>query len=492
MKSHCLTTFRIGGINVVLPIFLLTLLISSCRRDDFYTGNDVNLRFSTDTLRFDTVFTKVGSATRQVKIYNPVNQPVLVDIKMINPQSRFRFNADGSPGPEVNLIEINAMDSIYIFVEVTIDPDQPASIMPFILEDQILFEVNGREKILYLEAYGQNANYITGTDKRAVSLLSCNLGEVIWNDPKPYVIYGVLYIDSCQLTLPAGTKVYVHGGIVKDSVNLYNAGLIVCLNKGKIVSQGTVDRPVVIQGDRLEPAYQEVKSQWVGILFSTRSRGNFLTQTTIKNSVIGVQVDSLAELKLNGCRIFNTGNAGIIGRHGFIAADNCLVYNNEAQAVLLRHGGSYQFQYCTFASYGGRVEAVSMNNYYCYEFPCEFAYVNPLDALFVNCIITGNGQDEIGIDYAGERSTLFYKFENCLVKVDEILGQNFHPDFFNYCQDCYNISSNDRLFLNLAKYDFHPDTMSVALGKARTIFVKEDIEGKIRKEPNPDAGCYEL
>ena len=49
---------------------IIGLVISSCRKDDYYTGSDVVLRFSVDTLTFDTVFTEVGSATRVLKVYN--------------------------------------------------------------------------------------------------------------------------------------------------------------------------------------------------------------------------------------------------------------------------------------------------------------------------------------------------------------------------------------------------------------------------------------
>jgi len=471
----------------------LLLLFFSCRRDDYYEGNDVNLRFSVDTLRFDTVFTKVGSATRIIKIYNPVDLPVRVNLTMDAESQRFfRYNVEGVKGPTANDIEINANDSIYVFVEVTINPDDPLVVSPFIIEGKILVEVNGNTKNLYLEAFGQNANYITGTNKGTVSLLSCQFGQVAWDDPKPYVVYGILYIDSCQLNLPAGTRVYVHGGIVRDESTLYNDGLIVCLQNGRIVSKGTVEQPVIIQGDRLEPAYADVKSQWVGVLFAPGSRGNMMEHTTIKNSIIGIQVDSLARVDLNSCRFYNTGNAGIIGRHGFISADNCLIYNNDGPAVLLRHGGSYQFQYCTVASYGGRSEAVSMTNYTCYEFPCEQAFVNPLDALFVNCIFAGSNEDEVSIDYVGERSDLFYKFENCIVRVNQLLRSGDHTDFFDHCTDCHNLKLGERLFLNQTKQDYRLDTMSVALGKARPIFITKDIDGKDRKTTNPDPGCFEF
>jgi hypothetical protein len=72
------------GNNNFTGIWILAavLCIIACRRDDYYENNDVKLRFSVDTLRFDTVFTTLGSATRWVKVYNPKDQPVLIDISL--------------------------------------------------------------------------------------------------------------------------------------------------------------------------------------------------------------------------------------------------------------------------------------------------------------------------------------------------------------------------------------------------------------------------
>ena len=186
---------------------------------------------------------------------------------------------------------------------MTVDPDQPLSISPFILSDEIEVTANGKIFVAYLEAWGQNANYIPSTDgKGKGALLSCNLGERTWNDPKPYVIYGILYIDSCTLILPAGTKIYVHGGIVRDTNTIYNDGLIVFLENGKLDARGTYDNPVVIQGDRLEEEYRDVKSQWVGMLFWQQSKGNKLSHTTIKNSIIGIRACLLYTSKLHKCK----------------------------------------------------------------------------------------------------------------------------------------------------------------------------------------------
>ncbi|MDV7394966.1 hypothetical protein RZS08_26510, partial [Arthrospira platensis SPKY1] len=111
-------------------IFLL-----GCRHERmFRTDGDVRLAFSTDTLRFDTVFTELGSSTRILKVYNTYGQFLRISsISFATGEStRFRMNVDGLPGEFFEDVEIAPNDSIYVFVEVTIDPDQPLSVSPFV------------------------------------------------------------------------------------------------------------------------------------------------------------------------------------------------------------------------------------------------------------------------------------------------------------------------------------------------------------------------
>jgi len=54
----------------------------------------------------------------------------------------FRFNIDGEPGPVVEDIEIMAHDSLFLFLNATIDPNDANT--PFIIDDSIIFLVNGK------------------------------------------------------------------------------------------------------------------------------------------------------------------------------------------------------------------------------------------------------------------------------------------------------------------------------------------------------------
>ena len=69
----------------VLVLFVVLIsTVSSCRKEGLYTGNDAVLSFSVDTLQFDTVFTTVGTVTRNFRIENTTNNTLLLDINLKN------------------------------------------------------------------------------------------------------------------------------------------------------------------------------------------------------------------------------------------------------------------------------------------------------------------------------------------------------------------------------------------------------------------------
>ena len=136
------------GNSRLLLFILISLGIYSfgCYKEQYTSSSDVKLRFSTDTLRFDTVFTTIGSATRSFKIFNDASLPVKISKIKIKSSSGsiFRLNVDGFAAKSLELeeIEIGAKDSIYAFVEVTVNPNQPLSVSPFVVTDQVDFVTN--------------------------------------------------------------------------------------------------------------------------------------------------------------------------------------------------------------------------------------------------------------------------------------------------------------------------------------------------------------
>jgi hypothetical protein len=484
--------------------FALSLALLSCEDEqNFITDGNFTLEFSLDTIRFDTVFTSLGSATRSFKVYNRNDRPIIINKVSIegNEGGRFMMNVNGIAADEVEEVEIWANDSIYVFVETTVDPDQPVSVSPFVIEDRIIFDTGTKEQSVVLEAWGQNANYIPSRFNQGRNvLLSCDNETVTWNDPKPYVIYGVLFIDSCILEVAAGTRIHVHGGVVENDLfgGLINDGLIYTRTNGSIRMLGTAENPIIVQGDRLEEGFAEADGQWQGIFLERGSQGNVIEHTTIKNCVYAIYADSLSSFAARNAQFYNTSSNAIIGFQSNIRMDNCLVYNAQSDAVRLLLGGNYDFRYCTVASYGVDASAMSLSNFFCYDLLCTVSEIGPLNATFSNCILFGSGRDELVLAdaFLGEAPGFFnIKFDNCIVKLDQTLDNEEagYADFLeNQCSNCINATRDDPLFVDINEDDYHLDTLSVAEMRAIPLpDIKIDLEGNTRDEMAPDIGCFE-
>jgi hypothetical protein len=466
--------------------------------DEIIKETGFELAFSTDTLRFDTVFTQLGSATRILKVYNRQDERIRIsNIEIAGDFSeKFRMNVDGIPGNRVEDVEIPANDSIYIFCEVEIDPDEDISASPFVIESQIRFETDDREQRVLLEAWGQNANYIPSRFGRGtLNLLN---GDAIWDDPKPYVIYGWLFVDNGTLTIPAGTHVYVHGSLVRnEELGVYDDGRLWILENGKLDIQGTAENPVIIEGDRLEEAFDGAPNQWVGIYIASGSRGNRMSYTTIRNSSWSVYVDSAATFVAEQSQFYNTGSSSIIGERATIQMDNCLIYNNNGNSFQVIHGGDYELNHCTVASYGVDASAMALSNFICYEPTglggCALGSTYRLHARFRNSIFFGSRDKElIFSDFIDQgREGFDYEFENCIVRVDDEFLEDF-PDFYDFCTNCpQEVDRSTPLFMDANADEYQLDSLSIAIDAGTFLDdVLVDIEGNQRDE-NPDIGCFE-
>jgi hypothetical protein len=484
--------------RVFLPIvFFLSFSIYfiSCFDENNVDATDANISFSIDTLRFDTVFTTLGSVTRQFKIYNNHSESItLRSVRLAQgSNSKFRMNVDGISSNELSEIRILANDSIYVFVEVTIDPDDPLSVSPFIIyEELVIMTTDGMKKVV-LEAWGQNANYFPSKSSAGSLIrLTCNNGTVQWDDPKPYVIYGLLFIDSCGLSIAPGTRIYVHGGLGRLEDGIFNDGGFLFMENGYINAKGTLDNPIVFQGDRLEKEYQDVEGQWAGIRLLPSSKGNILEHTIIQNSIIGVRADSASSLSMTSCIIKNTSNVGVIGINSEIQIDNSLIYGNNAQSVAFVSGGKYILRHCTLANYLNQAPAMYLDNFTCLNSDCSSVEVNPIEVNIENSIIMGSNNDELDItDYTGgmDANAFQLSISNSIIRVNELKST---IDLSSYCSNCIEYS-DQALFKSEDEDDYHLESMSIALDAGN--FINDlpiDLEGIPRDQNNPDLGCFEF
>lgn len=484
----------------VLPVLLAVAFLwtQGCQEIRFDTGSAVDIDFSTDTLSFDTVFTQVGSTTKYFKIYNKSKQFARIDrIETGRGTGRFRINADGFQGPVVKDLEIPPEDSVYVFVEVTIDPDQPLSVSPFVIEDEVRVQCGERTSAVTLTAWGQNANYIPRRDgARKQVLVTCDMSTWTWDDPKPYVIYGVVMVDSCTLDIPAGTRVYVHGGQVFQGGSSYNDGVLYIGKYGKLKISGTSEEPVTFQTDRLEVDYQKRIGQWGRIHLAPGSKGNVISHARLYHANIGVLVDSTAEVSIEHSVIGFNGNSSVAAFKGSVYAVNSLFHTAAGYNFRADFGGRYNFDYCTFANIGFGQEAIGVTNYFCFardNDQCTDGRASVLNLHLRNSILYSSKADALVLADATEDPSYFRtSFENTIIRMDQLLNKSQYPDFLKDHPSVLHYQPGDPLFLDAGEYDFQLDSLSVARGVGRPLpGIDVDFYGKNRDPERPDAGAFE-
>jgi hypothetical protein len=458
---------------------LVILFSDGCRKDPLDSDSDAQLLFSRDTVVFDTVFTTVGSATRQFKVYNTSSKSVLISsIRLAGGSaSVFHMNVDGSPVVSTGDLVLRGGDSMYIFVDVTIDPNNSNN--PLMVEDSILFETNGNRQKVVLNAVGQDAYF------HYYSVLNCN---EVWTNDKPHVIWGYAIVPSCcTLTINAGARVHLH-----------NNSVLAVDSCASLRVLGAYMNPVKFQGDRLEPEYAEEPGQYYGIWLSGGSRNNVIDWAEIKNGSIGVRVDTLGNsanptLRITNTKIRNMTYGGIVTLAGsWIEGDNLAVTNCGQYCVGILYGGKCTFRHCTFGNYWNidtrATPAVVLNNWYKIDdFTNEYRDIT--QAEFYNCIIYGDLDNELGIDSANTAAHQFnFLVSHCLVKTNENVSNTAY-----YVSNVYN---QDPAFHDVPLYDLSIDATSAAINIGDNVvgaLIPLDLSNYLRTtDGTPDAGAYEF
>lgn len=470
-------TIRYSARIIIILLISTALAYTGCRKDEFNTDPGFRLKFSTDTVMFDTVFTTIGSITRQLVIRNSGNSKINISKIALarGSASPFRLNIDGTATELYRDLEIGPKDSAYIFVKVTIDPKNASN--PLIESDSIIFETNGNVQDVKLVAWGQDAYFYHNV------ILT---GDVILPDDKPHVVYGTLTADkNCRLTILPGTRLYFHNG---SSFEIRSGA--------SLNVTGTLELPVIFTSDRLDDDYLDIPGLWDGIWLEKGSKDISFTYAEITNSIVGIQADSIGfaggePLKLHNCLINNIKNYGILATRSDIISTNCQITNCGGNVVSIEQGGNYDFRNCTLANYfsGKGYAALSISNYSLDSLfkPIPGELTN---AYFGNCIITGSMQNEIDF-YELAGTTYNFQFDQCLVSWNKV---NVYESKFTNC-----IFNEDAKFIDPYINDFQLDTLSFAIDAASISIInntipdiKFDRKGVSRLIPGPpDLGAYE-
>jgi len=460
----------------ILPIFLLslltaTILITGCSQEDEFASDPIeSLRFSADTLTFDTVFSTLGTPTAWLKIYNTGKERIKITGIALQSggQSGFRINLDGV-SENITDVEIPAKDSLFLFVALT--PSEQGEGKPVFINDAVVFQTNGKQKQIVLEAYSQDAYIWRGKTITSDTTLTAD---------KPYLIYDSLLVaKNVTLTIKEGVSFYFHHGA---KAKIF----------GTVKAIGTAQEPITFRGDRMDDMltdfpYDYYPGQWGSVQLKSSSFENEFDYVHIRGGGSGIIADTSSversKLKLTNSIIHNMSEYGLFSSNNQISVANCQITNSGLNTVCLI-GGTYDFTHCTIANYQRLVTRSSST------LSIQSASGMPLQAEFNNSIVFGSYASEIDTAFAKETSSKL-QFRNCLLrsgKLPAVVATN-----------C--IYPSDAKFLKLGteaekyQYDFRLDSISEARYKAEVTYSLKyplDMNGVSRIDENiPDMGAYE-
>ena len=457
----------------ISSLAVAALMMTACIDDSFTDSPSDQPEFSVDTLNMGVVFTEQMTTTHRFTVTNPASKSLSIShIGLSGDDARyFRLNVDGFSGREFNNVEIRGKDSIFVFVEATLPPTQAD--IPIEINAYVDFTTNGVSRSVVLSAYGQDVVRLRG------EIID---SDTTFDSAKPYQIFDSLIVaPGATLTLAPGTQLLFHDG----------AYMAV---DGRLISNGSVDSPVTLAGDRTgnvvsDISFDLMSRQWQGLIFSAGSTGNDLKNTIIKNTVFGVIVDGSDEdadrpsLSLLNCRLRNSGSTVLSAVYADVYAVGCEFAEGGGGLVALR-GGNHSFNHCTFANYylfaaiGG--PAISFSHF---NGETDDLTDHPyLSANIDNCIIYGLGADLSHGDLSGTDIMI----RNCLLK-----SKGDDDDNFIAC-----IWGEDPLYYTIRNeyiFDYRLKDDSPAIGTADPTLTATEAATDgygLQRGSQPDLGAY--
>ena len=480
---------------LILP--LLALLVVACSDYESFSDNpNFRLTFSEDTIAFDTLISTIPSSTKTLYAFNNNGNGMRISNIQLEggAESLFRVNVDGRYLADGTWSDFEVLkhDSLVIRIEMT--PPEVGSTEPLYFEDKLHFLLENGAKQTVVLSGGSIDAYI----KKGLIIES---DETLLTD-KAYVIYDSLVVKKgATLTLTEGTRLMFHD---KAALHVY----------GKLLVQGSLEKPVVLRGDRMDHMfdyllYDNTPSRWEGVIIHRGSYGNEFYQCDLHSSLFGIIVEDTEQvipdetkpsITLDCCILHNIGGDGLQLNNCVSKVTNTQISNTLGHTVNI-NGGSHTFVYSTIAQFypftANRGDALHLASS---EDGGEYGLLRK--AHFINCVIAGYGPDVImgeNIPDDGSCNYLFYHSFLNTPPVDDIehfVGNIFDQDKKKN-EDEKLVRQDNFLVFDTENfiYDFTPKAESLIRSLADANYEGVPVFDRLGvsrlADEGPDAGCYE-
>ncbi|MDM1406773.1 hypothetical protein HX062_03720 [Myroides sp. DF42-4-2] len=482
-------------------LFLLFVLFSfaSCRTDMDFEPATQALRFSADTVYLDPVFSETQSSSYLVKIYNTSNKNIKIPQLRLGKgdQSYFNLLVEGVSGKQFSNVELLAKDSLYVFIHTLGKADPQAK--EFIYTDQLRLMGNAQPQSIELVTLIKDAYFLHPGKADQQVLHDIKIADettvegfyigdtnvhakntLHMDNAKPYVVYGYAIIPENQtLYIAAGTELYFHE----------NSGII-GLKGSAIQAKGTKEEPIIFRHDRLEASYAYTAGQWSGIRLE-QPGASTLDHVRIEQAKIGLYLDKAEDFTLTNAQLYNHAYTALEAINSTLVGQNIVAATTQNATVVLRNGGNYLFQHCTFSNSGFRPDQLALR--------IENSKDAPFERLLIqnSLLHTAIAQS---FAFIGDEAPSQVQFDSNALK--DTSKRKATAAVYNY--------DNEQMYLNnifldtptLAAVDFqdpkknlfyYSSLMTHLLAKGnRTIAasVPLDLDGKDRRNA-PDLGAYQ-
>ena len=374
-------------------IAIIAVLMTACTDNDSFTvSTGARLSFSEDTIRFDTLFSTVPSATQTFWVRNESSDGIRILTARLerNNESGYRVNVDGTYlDPVGSDFEVRKGDSILVFVEVTTRENRLEE--PQLVEDNLIFTLeSGVEQRVNLRTYSWDAQKLTDLVIRQDTVIESRV---------PIIVYGqgIRVEQGATLTL-RNTEFYFHDGAGIDAL-------------GNVMAEKCLFR-----GDRLDRMfsylpYDRVSGQWRGINLSSSDGYNLFTDCEIRNAVDAVVCDSTT-LYLYNTVVHNSSGEGLSARHSTVVVDYCQFSNTFGDCLGL-FGCEASIQHSTLAQF----YPFSANR----GFALHFVNTElPMALVCTNTLVTGYADDVVLGEVADTTVVFDYRFADCLLRTPKV------------------------------------------------------------------------